>query len=74
MCKGVANRVRCQPPSIPCFRWYVLYRSSLPLCTLRRGSIAFSAMRMFALTGKNWTLTLMVLVLSIVPVPINMVS
>ena len=31
-------------------------------------------MRMFALTGKNWILTAIVLILSIVPVPINLVS
>ncbi|KAM5541386.1 hypothetical protein V8D89_004940 [Ganoderma adspersum] len=37
-------------------------------------SAAFSAMRMFALTGKNWTLTLIVLVLSVVPIPINMIA
>ncbi|KAM5541393.1 hypothetical protein V8D89_004947 [Ganoderma adspersum] len=36
-------------------------------------SAAFSAMRMFALTGKNCILTVIVLVLSIVPVPINLI-
>ncbi|PIL30353.1 hypothetical protein GSI_07538 [Ganoderma sinense ZZ0214-1] len=36
-------------------------------------SAAFSAMRMFALTGKSWALTMAVLVLSMVPVPINLI-
>ena len=44
------------------------------LCALKIHFAAFSAMRMFALTGKNWTLTLIVFVLSIVPIPINCVS
>ena len=36
--------------------------------------LAFSGMRMFALTGKNWILTCVVVILSIVPIPINLVS
>ena len=74
VCDGVADWVSSQPPSLPRFRWYVVFRSSLPSCTLTSGPSAFSAMRMFALTGKNWILTLIVLVLSIVPVPINLVN
>ncbi|KAM5541400.1 hypothetical protein V8D89_004954 [Ganoderma adspersum] len=37
-------------------------------------SAGFSVMRTFALTGENWTLTSVALVLSVVPVSINLVS